>query len=177
MTKWQRIRNIIIGLVMLFFVVSLISLPDDNFEFLAWVLAVFLLLTGIKYLFYYFTMARFMVSGKAILFLGVIILDLGVFTISITDESKLIIISYLLGIHAFSGILNLLKGISELRSHTVGWKLDLIQGIGNLLMAVSCIVFRNSTHILVYLYCAGLTYPAIMRITSAFRRSAIVYIP
>ena len=177
MTKLQRLRNIIIGLVMLFFVASLISLPDDNFEFLAWILAVFLLLTGFKYLFYYFTMARFMVSGKAILFLGVIILDLGVFTISIADESKLIIISYLLGIHAFSGILNLLKGLSELRSHTVGWKIDLIQGIVNLVMAASCIVFRQSTHILVYLCSAGLAYSAFVRIFSAFRRSAIVYIP
>ena len=49
--------------------------PENGFIMIAAILAISMITIGVRYLYYYATMARHMVGGKAILFLGVIILD------------------------------------------------------------------------------------------------------
>ena len=56
------------------------------------------------------------------------------------------------------------------------WRLKLINGIVNILLALSCLIFIRSMRVAVYVYCIGLCYSACMRIISAFRKNAIVYI-
>ncbi|MCR5420793.1 MAG: hypothetical protein K6E98_07300 [Lachnospiraceae bacterium] len=41
-------------------------------------------------------------------------------------------------------------------------------------IAVMSLIFIGNTHVLVYMYCAGLLYSAVMRIIRACRRTAIV---
>ena len=100
----------------------------------------------------------------------------GVYSLSLYDDSPFIIISYLTGVHLFSGVLNLVKALSEIRSSISFWKTDMLQAGVNFVMAVLCLTFRHTPSVLVYLYAAGLFYSAAVRIWSVFRRTAIVYI-
>ena len=176
MTKYQRVENVIIGLIMLISGAVMLFFPEDGFYCIAMILAGSLILKGVQSLIYYFTMARFMVGGKAVLFSGVVILDFGIFTMSMVDEPKIYILVYLIIFHGFSAVVNLLKGLREKKTHTGAWKVDLSQGSGNLLIILACFLFRHSDSVLVALYCGGLFYSAALRILCAVRKNDIVYI-
>ena len=153
MTAFQRIENFIIGLGMIVIAVLLAWSPEDGFIVIATILSVSMTAMGVRYLYYYATMARHMVGGKAVL----IVVDL-------------------IAVHTFWGIVNLLKGFREKGYGASMWKLDVGQGIGNLMMAAASLVFLHSPHILVDLYSAGLAYSGILKVISALRRTEIVYI-
>ena len=130
---------------------------------------------GIRSLVYYFTMARHMVGGKYSLYLGVIALDFGMFTLAMSDIPRLYIAIYLMFCHAFSGVIDIMRGL-EARSYEGSWKLTTTHGLVSVFIAIACCVFIRSNMILVYIYAAGLMYSSCIRIITAFRRSAIVYI-
>lgn len=176
MTKYQRAESFIVGMIMLLSGAVMLLFPEEGFNCIAVILGVSLILKGVQSLVYYFVMARFMVGGKAILFTGVMILDFGIFTFSMIDERKIYILIYLIAFHGFSAVVNLLKGVREKTSHTGSWRIDLFQGTGNLLIILVCFLFRQSSEILVFLYCGGLFYSAALRIIGALRRNEIVYI-
>ena len=176
MTKYQRAESFIVGMIMLLSGAVMLYFPEEGFYCIAMILGASLILKGVQSLVYYFAMARFMVGGKAILFTGVIILDFGIFTFSMVDEPKIYILVYLNAFHGFSAVVNLLKGIREKTSRTGSWKVDLFQGIGNLLIISVCFLFRQSQAILVCLYCGGLFYSGALRILCAVRKNDIVYI-
>lgn len=176
MTKYQRAESFFTGVLLLVAGTVMLFFPEEGFYCIAMILAGSLILKGVQSLIYYFTMARFMVGGKAVLFSGVMILDFGIFTMSMVDEPKIYILVYLITFHGFSAVVNLLKGIREKLSHTGAWKTDVFQGSGNLLIILACCLFRQSAGVLVALYCGGLFYSAALRIISALRKNDIVYI-
>ena len=83
---------------------------------------------------------------------------------------------YLLFINGISAVLEIVRGLDAKRMKAPSWKLSTSHGVLNLILAVFCIVFIRSEKILVYIYCFGLIYTGIVKIISAFRRTAIVYI-
>ena len=115
------------------------------------------------------------VGGKLLLYVSLIALDLGVFTATLLDTPGIYIILYLIGAHAFSGAINIMRAL-EARRYGGAWRVNAMQGAVGLLVALACVVFLRRTDILVYIYSAGLIYSAAMRIVTAFRRTAIVYI-
>jgi uncharacterized membrane protein HdeD (DUF308 family) len=120
-----------------------------------------------------------MVGGKSLLFRGIIMLDLAVFTISMVDDPRMYIIFYLLGIHAFSGVTGVLRALEARRYGAPSWRWTMVLGIGNFTIAVLAVVagfFLPDTKDLVYLYAGCLFYSACVQIASAFRKTAIVYI-
>ena len=177
MGKIGRIRNVLIGILMILLsLVMLVLEPEVGFLIAAVILSVALLVTGIRLLFYYFTMARHMVGGKIQLYVGLIVLDFGIFTMTLTHVPHIYLILYMLGAHAFGGVINILRALEARRNAASSWKLKFSQGVVNLLVAVLCLFSLGSTRLLVILYCMGLLYSAIVRIISAFRKTAIVYI-
>ena len=188
MSKFQRFQNIVIGLSMLISAAILILLPEGGCLYIMLFLAASLILRGISELIYYFTMARYMVGGKLILFIGAVFFDFGIFTLSLSDESKLFVLAYLLGesklfvlayllgFHAFAGLVNVLRALEAKRYKSTSWRLNMAQGVASILTVVICMIFSRNEILLVYCYCAGMIYSAALRIYSAFRRTAVVYI-
>lgn len=179
MTKVQRIKKVLTGLLMIACCAVLIKFPELGFYVVALILTVSLLLYAGRCLIFYFTMGRHMVGGKTQLFRGIIVLDLAVFTFSMVDDPKLFIIVYLLGIHAFSGLVGILRALEARSYQDPAWRRSLVNGIVNMVIAVLAVVtglLLPSTDDLVYLYAACLFYSACTQIASAFRRTAIVYI-
>ena len=176
MTKWQRVWRVVSGLLMVLEGVLLIELKEQGLLFISAILSLSLVVAGLRALVYYFTMARHMVDGKIILFFGMILLDLGLFATTLLDSSAIYIILYLLAIHSLSGALDVLRALEARRLKAPSWRIQLAEGIANLLIVLACIVFSRSLRMTVYLFSAGIIYRACLRILSAFRRSAIVYI-
>ncbi len=172
MSSGQRIKNILIGIAIILGALILIAFPEET----ASILSLSLFIYGIKTLIYYATMARHMVGGRIMLYLAVVVLDLGMFTMMLTNIPKIYIVLYLVVVYAFAGAVGILRALEAKRYQAPMWKLSLISGIINVVIAILCIIFMRSTNMIVYLYCVGLIYSAIVRIVTAFRKTAIVYI-
>ena len=175
MTTFQRIRACFAGLIALCFAIVAMIYPDKGFILIMAGLGISLFLSGVRMVIYYFSMARHMVGGRYMLYLGLIVLDFGMFTLALSDIPRIYIVTYLLGCNVFAGAIEIMRALESKRLNC-SWKLNMSRGITDLLIAVTCCVFVSSTRVLVYLYCLGLIYVSCIRIINAFRRTAIVYI-
>ena len=105
-------------------------------------------------------------------------LDIGLFIGSIADNSLYIVILYIAGVHALSGLIDVLRS-REAKSVGASWRFTAAFGTTDILLAVAVVVsgfFMHELWVAVYVYAAGLIYSALLRVASVFKRSAIVYI-
>ncbi|MBO4373793.1 MAG: hypothetical protein J5829_01685 [Lachnospiraceae bacterium] len=177
MTIFQRIKNVFTGLVTLGLGILFIMERDNE----AYVLIIIALSLGlavraVRDIIYYFTMARHMIGGKMILFQGVILLDFALLTASLSDVSKVYILLYLIAIHAFSGMVEILRAMEAKRTVEGPWKIKFSHGIINLLLALACLLFIKNIIAALIIYGIGLVYSGIMRIISAMRRTTFILI-
>ncbi|MCR4740389.1 MAG: hypothetical protein K5886_09065 [Lachnospiraceae bacterium] len=177
MTIFQRFRSLIIGVVMMIVAIIFIVDPSDTaYLIVIAVLSLGLAIYGLKNIFFYFTMARHMVGGKIMLVQGVVILDLALLTGSLSDVPKIYVLLYLVVVHAFSGIIEVLRAMEARRTVSGPWRMKFSHGVMNLLLALSCFIFIRQTHTAIIIYSIGLLYSAIMRIADAFRRTTFILI-
>ena len=176
MSSGQRIKNVLIGVLIILGAVILIAFPEEGIIITASILSLSLFVYGIKTLIYYITMTRHMVGGRIMLYLAVVVLDLGMFTMMLTNIPKMYIALYLVVVYAFSGAIDIMRALEAKKYQAPSWRFSLISGIISVVIAILCIVFIGSTNMIVYLYSAGLIYSAIVRIITTFRKTAIVYI-
>ena len=109
MSKFQRVGNIILGLIMILLAAILFIIPKEGFYVVIAILSIGLTVIGVKEIIYYFSMAIHMVGGKRSLYRGVIILEIGLFTMSLYDVPRIFVLLYLVAIHAFSGGVDVLR--------------------------------------------------------------------
>ena len=173
MTAFRRIKEIIHGIISLGCAAEMLAYPSDGYTLVIYLLGISLTLYGLGTLIYYFQMARFMVGGRTMLYIGIIAFDFGVFTNTLTDVPHYYILLYLILIHAFSGLVEILRVMEARRYGAKSWRLKLAHGIINLVMAFSCIVFIKQLKAAVFIYSLGLIYSAVMRIISACRRTSM----
>ena len=107
----QRIKIVLSGIVMILGGILLFLAPISGYRIVILVLSVSFILTGIRQLVYYGTMARFMVGGRSILYRGIIILDVGLFTASLSDIPRMYVVIYLAVMNAFSGLIIMAKAM------------------------------------------------------------------
>lgn len=179
MTNMQRVKKILLGLLMIACSLVLIHFPKDGFFIVALIVCFTLIGYGVRMLIYYFSMARHMVGGLPILWIGVIALDFGVFTLTTADDPRIFTVIYLLGVHAFSGAMEIMRAFEARRLGSPAWKWSLAEGFVNLTVAVLAVIagfFLRSQEDLSYLYAASLLFSACEQIVGAFRKTAIVYI-
>ena len=179
MTIWQRVKDVLAGLAMIALSVLMVMDAKAGFEIVCAILCFGMIFLGIKSLVYYRTMARHMVGGRMQLYRGIVLLDLGIFTLSLNTIPTAYVILYLMGIHAFAGIVDILRANESKEMDNPAWKNSLVTGLGNLIMAVLCVGFgiiQKKVDTVVYIYAAGLVYSGIVRIVNAFKKTAVVYI-
>lgn len=179
MNKFQRIKGILTGVLLLLFAPVFLLVPNESYELIAAIIALLLLIYGFRLLWYYFTMARHMVGGKTSLYQAVIILDLGLFTGSMASMNSFAILFYLLGVFAFSGFVDILRAFEAKRVGASSWMIKLITGCVAVLFAMLMLilgVILGDKNILVYGFSLSMIYAGVMRIITALRKTAIVYI-
>ena len=79
MTKLQRARELLGGLLMLATGALVVYRPASGILLMILIIIVTTILKGLGSLTYYITMARHMVGGKLQLYKGIILLDIGMF--------------------------------------------------------------------------------------------------
>ena len=120
-----------------------------------------------------------MFGGKSTLCQAIIILYLALFLTTMVFMGEVVIIIYLLGIYAFTGVVDILRAFEAMKMKASNWKVKLITGLISVLFAVSLVVAGfviGNMQIIVYGYCLSLVYSAVVKIATAFKRTAIVYI-
>ena len=179
MTNMQRVKKVSAAILMILCSGIVIIYPEDGFYLVASIVCVSLLLYGFRTLVYYLTMARHMVGGKSILYFGIIVLDLGIFIFTTVDVPKLFVVIYLFVFYGFSGIIAVLHAFESKRFGSPSWKWIFIEGVANTAVAILAVIaglFLHSSIDLSYLYAACLFYSACIQLSTAFRKTAIVYI-
>lgn len=176
MSGGKRVWEMLLGLLTLVLCLIMIVEPESGFKIVALILSTSLIVYGVREIVYYITMARHMVGGKSALYLGVIVLDIGAFAYTLVDVPSIYIVLYLLGVHAFSGAVDIMRSMEAKRLDAPSWRFSMFSGAVNIAVAVLCVVFLKSPDMIVYIYTAGLAYSALARMVSALRRTAVVYI-
>ncbi len=180
MTLAKRIGMILRAAVLCLTAWIMFRLGENGFLLVSLLLSLALVVFGARNIIYYFSMARHMVGGKSILYIGVIALDFGVFTMSVSNSRGMFVVLYLLAAHAFSGVVDVLRAREARQLEAPSWRLSLAEGIANIGVAAAAAaagLFLGDMRALTLIYAAGLLYSALLDLVSAFRRTAIVYIP
>ena len=94
MTLTQRIGKVLRALALCLTAWAMVKLGEYGLFLVSALLSFGLIVFGARKLVYYFTMARHMVDGRSILYLGVIAFDFGIFTLSIADQHGVFIVLY-----------------------------------------------------------------------------------
>ena len=180
MTIFQRIKNIAIGVILLIVAVVLVLYPQITFQLIPALLGIALLLYGFRLLWYYQQMARHMVGGKSVLIRAALVMDVALFTSSITlMNDQIIVLPYLLAIYAFTGVVDILRATEAKQAGSPGWQLKLSQGVIAILFVIALFIIGfiiGRKDIFVYGFAFSLVYSATMRIIGALKRTAVVYI-
>lgn len=176
MSKPRRLANILIALLIIGCGILLASDPTNGILLVIVILGMSLIIYGIRMLWFYVTMARHMVGGLALLYVSVIALDLGIFSVTLMKSSPIYLGLYLTACLIFDGGVRIMRGV-EARKLGAHYRLQLFNGITTVIAALICVAFLGTPEVLTYMYSATLIYSALMRIASALRNTDIVYIP
>ncbi|MBO6159415.1 MAG: hypothetical protein J6P72_09215 [Firmicutes bacterium] len=176
MTKLQRFQSILASLFQLLFAVLILFFSDLGYGIITALISFSLLLSAIREFRYYFSMARYMVGGKRMLYRALIMTDLAFLSLSIAQIPTIYIQIYLVAIFGFSGFVDLMRALEARRGGASSWKLNAFHSAFNLLMAILCLCFIRFGRVTEILYVISLVNSAILRLITAFRRTAIIYI-
>lgn len=175
MTKARRVSNFITGLFMIIGALLIAIAADRVYPLIIAIFGISLLLAGARSLVYYCSMARHMVGGRTVLYRAIIILDMGVFTLALTDVPLYCVVIYLAVIHGFAGFVDIMRAVESKRLQAPSWKLNLSTGVINIILAALCVVFIGVVEVAVLVYAAGLAYSGAVRMIQSFRRAKILY--
>ena len=92
MTLRRRIASILAALGSLLCAWLMLRMGEEGFRLVILLLGLSLIGFGLRTLFFYFTMARHMVDGRSTLYIGVLVLDFGVLTLSMSRNYGLLIV-------------------------------------------------------------------------------------
>lgn len=171
MNSLQRINRALTGVLMLLMSACMLIFPYVGAFIVIAILTVSLVLSGCRRIFYYATLARNMVGGWRILFQGVIILDIGIFTMSFNSVNTKYIMLYLIAVNFFNAAVDILKAFEAKRVEAPSWRWKLMAGLLEAVLAAVGLLFLNSVRVLMLLYCVGLIYSGIVKLISAFQRN------
>ncbi len=176
MTKFQKIKNITRAVLSIILGAAMAKFPNEAYVYLVLLLGVGLLVYGISTLIYYFTMAMFMVEGKTMLYKGVIVTDFAILTLSLADVPRGYVMFYLVVLHAFSGLVEILRAFEAKRYGGRSWRIKLGHGLVNVGICVFCLMNLKNPNTVVIIYSLGLVYSGIMQFISAIRSNTFVFV-
>ena len=174
MKIYNRILHILIAVGLIFVVVLLAFLGEKGQKLIGLIMGVSLIIYGIRCLVAYFLKFRYTVGGRMQLYIGVIVMDLGLLIFSSYNGSSFLILIYLLGFRFVLGGIDVARAL-EARKNRAPWKVKLAVGIISLATVLLCIILRDP-EIVVDVFCFGLLLSTVEHIITAFQRNRIVTI-
>ena len=175
MSRTRRILSIIVGIIMILSGIFLMLLPEIGYSVIILVLGIGLAIRGINRLWNFLTLSLRSVGSTRLLYDGILILDVGIFTTALANVPVIFLMIYLAGVYLFSGVIDILSALDSKRLESPYFKVKLAEGLGNVFIAVLCLIFIRNQDVVVYIYGAGIIYNGIVRIFNAFRRTEMVF--
>ncbi len=176
MDIWRIIKSIAVAILMILGGILIITEGEEGYLYVVLILSMTLIVSGIGYLYYYFTMAIHMVGGKSSLYIGTLLIEAGLFTLSMYSVPKIYVLVYLAATYAFSGLVDVLRAGEAKKNLSPSWKSKMILGFIYILIAVAVFVFMKEPRVAVMIYAFGLFFSAITRVVRSFQRTTDVYI-
>ncbi len=176
MSRFSRIKNIIIGIAVIVMSVFMLIFPSVGYYMATIILGVVLLINGIKQFIYFFSMGIHMIGGKIILYRALITIDLSFFILSIKGIGQRYMMVYFIIYYLFAGTIIIFRAYESRKAEAGFWKWKLMNGIIKVTVAIMCIIFNNSEDVMLYLMCFGLIISSVTRIGMALKKTAIIYI-
>lgn len=176
MSKFKRIWNVFTGLFIILVSVMMLAIPDLGYVLALIILGLVLLISGIKQLIYFFSMGIHMVGGKIILYRALLIIDMGIFTLTINGIGQRYIMLYFVMYYFLAGVVSAFRVLESRRLESGTWKMNLVSGIYDFMIVLLCLINNNSESMMLKVLCMALIVSALTRISRSFRKSAIVYI-
>jgi uncharacterized membrane protein HdeD (DUF308 family) len=176
----NRILHILIAAGLIFVSVLLILLSVEGTKLIALIMGFSLLIYGIRSLVAFFIKFRYIVGGRMQLYIGIIVMDLGLLIISSFGSanfkgSNYLILIYLLGFRLVTGGIGVARAI-EAKKNGAPWKIRLAAGIVSLATVLLGIIFFTDPESVVDIYVLGLLFSAVEHFIAAFRREKVVSI-
>lgn len=176
MTWSKRVRNILVGIIYIIAALCFIPFPEDSTVIIIALISFSLVIYGLKNIIYYFTMAMHMVGGNAILYRGIISMNIGLFATLMANIPAQYGMLYLICFKFFYGAVDILRSFESKRLGSHSWRIKLGMGLFNIALSIICLIFFKSEQVFVIIYSFTLILSALSRIMQAFRKTAIVYI-
>lgn len=176
MRSIRRVFRIIYGIILLLCVAILLTIPKEGAAIVIFILDIALLIYGFRMIIYYCTMARFMVGGIMTLYKGIIVIDFGLFIFYMYRIPYRLMMLYLIGVMALHSATSILNAFEMKRLENSAWKYRLGYSLVNMTLAIVSLFMLGSTQMVTYIFCLGLINTAFYNISSALRKSAIIYI-
>ena len=176
MSRLQKATDLIEAGVLLVAATIIIVRPGAGYPIVLLMLSLALVFNGLSSLWYYFTMARHMVGGWRSLFTGILVLDAGLFTISLNQLPRIYILLYLSAVYIFKGGIDIVNAINAIKMESTHYKAKMVAGIINVVLGISCIALMKWDDYVVFVYAGGLVYNAVVKIVGFFRKEELVYI-
>lgn len=177
MNRFTRIWKILTGIFIILMSIMMLAIPDLGYVLATIILGFILLFNGLKQFLYFLSMGIHMVGGRLIFYKALIMLDLGLFTLSIHGIGQRYVMLYLVLYYGFAGIVSIFRALEARKYEAGAWKLNLASGIYDVTLTVVCLSHMNSEVLMLDVLCFSLIVSALTRIVIALQKSAIIYIP
>jgi len=176
MTKMMRIRNIIVSLIMIFISLVLFIDGDEGFTVVSVFLCLSLFATAIKELYYYFSMARYMVGGRRVFYKGVVLLSFAFSAITFDDLPKIAVLVYLVALLFIGNLFDVLGALDLKKVGSNKWISKFCVGMLGIILSIVCLLYYKKPEIVTYMYAVGLFYTSVAKIINSCRKTSIIYI-
>lgn len=177
MSVAQRIKSVLMGFLL--FAIGLLMEVAQG-EKMIYLVALFfflaLIVIGIRYIVFYFRMARHMIGGLNQLIVGFMLIDAALVFVSLSGSPNVFIALYLVGINVVSGGLTAYRALTQKKLGDKHWRLKLFRGALNVVLGICCLFYVNSADFLMMTYGLSLMASGVLRVVEAFRPTDVVYI-
>ena len=172
----KRVLNVIASLIILALGVFMLLDPKNSYKLVVLLLMITLIVKGLRLLVYYFKMARHTVGGIVFLYQGVLLLDAGIFALSLDNVPVVYTMLYLIVCMLVAGGIDVMRSNQARIMETGKWKLQMVYGAGNIILSILGIIFIFSGTWVAIIYAVSLLHSGVCRMITAFRKTAVVYI-
>ena len=176
MNKLNRIANFVAGIAIIICCILVAIYPDDGYKVAMLFIFIALFISGIREIVYYVKMARYMNGGRIVLYKGMIFAELGMVTLFMANIPEEYVFLYLLGCIIFSGLVDILRAREMKAYEAPSWKVKMAIGVISVVLALVCLFFLRSSEAFVYAFALCFVPSGLARISSAFKKSEIIYI-
>ena len=177
MSLAQRIKSVLMGLLL--FAIGLfmeVANGEKTILLVGLFLGLAMMAAGIRYIVFYFRMARHMIGGLNQLVTGIVLIDAGLVFLSLSGQPNIFIALYLVVINVFSGGLTAYRALMQKNMGAQHWRLMFFRGALSVVLGIGCLFFMSSADYLMMIYGSSLMATGALRIVEAFRPTDVVYI-